>query len=261
VNSFDLIQEIAQLFRQGGMESPDLEARHLVAAAENEMQARDWAARRLKGEPLAYLTGTKGFYKYEFAVAAGVLIPRPESEHVVEVALKRKPGAKTIADLGAGSGCIGLSLVSELEDAHLWSVDASDRACQTVSLNSIDLAVDDRVTVIYKNVEDWQPTRRFDLVVANPPYIAVGDKNVQKSVHDFEPHAALYSGAEGLDAIRSWSAWAAGHLEDGGIFVCEIGTGQSPHVLDIMRNRGFVDLQVTRDLAGHDRVVSGMFKR
>lgn len=254
----DLQTEIATLFRENGIEQPDFEARRLISESETPEQAREWAKRRLNGEPLAYLSGTKGFYKYEFSVGPGVLVPRPETEHVVEVALKRKPTASTIADLGSGSGCIGLSLVSDLPEARLWAVEASDKACQTTAQNAEDLAVDDRVTVIFKNAEEWKPSRQFDLIVANPPYIAMGDKAVQKSVHDFEPHAALYSGADGLTAIRAWVPWAFQYLAPGGVFVCEIGTGQSPAVRSIMASSGFTEIEVVSDLAGHDRVVSGV---
>jgi release factor glutamine methyltransferase len=223
-------------------------------------EARCWAARRSEGYPLAYLTGKKGFYKHEFQVAPGVLIPRPETEHAVEVALERTRGEQVtaIADLGCGTGCLGLSVVAELPTPILFSIDRAELAVRLAQINARALGLADRVRVVQVAVEDWSPPGPLDLVVANPPYIAENDSQVQASVHRFEPHVALYSGLDGLDAIRAWSAWSRRFLRSGGVFVCEIGSGQSRSVREIMANQGFEQIQIQKDLAGHDRVASAV---
>ncbi len=227
----------------------------LVSAAVAD-QARDWARRRNEGYPLAYLTGKRGFYKYEFAVAPGVLVPRPETELAVEIAIQLAPGARTLADLGCGTGCLGLSVLAELPLAELFAVDSSPLAAKLTRQNSILLGLGDRVEVITSEVEKFQPPRLLDLIVTNPPYIAIGDTDVSDSVHKYEPHAALYSGEDGLTAIRSWTAWSSRHLKPGGVLVCEIGSRQSRNVREIIENAGFENIQSAKDLAGFERVVS-----
>lgn len=274
------IELLAQL-KVAGLEQPELEARALLlellgwdltalvmnhdkpASPDQIAQAHVWASRRGEGYPLAYLSGRKGFYKHEFIVAPGVLIPRPETEHVLEVALQRlteqKLSVHHFADLGCGSGCLGLSLVGELPSARLHVVDASSDAVALTRRNAEALGLE--IDAVLSTVENWEPSINFELIVANPPYIAEADPRVQKSVDKYEPHAALYSGADGLHAIRTWSDWSRRHLVNGGIFVCEIGAGQSPVVEDILEGLGFTHIEVKPDLAGHDRVVSALNTR
>lgn len=257
--------ELVSAFRAAGFEDPGLEARHLLREAGVQLtvdevqlnKVREWRDKRVMGIPLAYISGVKGFYKHEFRVAPGVLIPRPETEHVVETALRRwaSEPRDTFADLGCGSGCIGLSLALEKPGTLPTLVDQSPFACEIAAKNATRLKVP--ATVIHSPVEAWRPVKKLSLVVANPPYIAEGDPEVQASVHQFEPHAALYSGRDGLEALRSWTAWSARNLKSGGLLVYEIGTGQSAAVSAIMTQHGFKDIEIEKDLAGHDRVVSG----
>lgn len=245
-----------------------VEAADLLMMAEAEIsdqaaaRARAWAEQRSRGVPLAYLSGVKGFYKFDFLVEPGVLVPRPETELVVEEALARVSESglkiKTFADLGCGTGCIGLSLLSQLTEAELFALDSSELACEITLRNAQSLQAEEYITVINRRVEDWQPSASLQLVVANPPYIPENDPQVEKGVHAHEPHAALYSGADGLDAIRSWSQWAHKNLAFGGIFVCEFGAGQSAAVKDIITKTDFKDLRVKKDLAGIDRVISAV---
>jgi release factor glutamine methyltransferase len=206
------------------------------------------------------LSGKKGFFKYEFFVEAGVLVPRPESEHAIEVALQRTSERKlriqNLADLGSGTGILGLSLLVEFPSARLTAIDSSPVAARVSRRNAEKLGVSEQVTMVEMAVEDYVPPEKFELVVANPPYIAEGDANVQDSVHAHEPHAALYADENGLGAIRRWSRWVNLHLAPGGIFVCEIGTGQSDRVRAIMSELNFRDIRVEKDLAGHDRIIS-----
>jgi release factor glutamine methyltransferase len=254
--------EIRQIFQQAlHLDSAQLivnESTQLTR--EEEDRIRYWVKARLDGQPLAYLSGRKGFYKDEFLVEPGVLVPRPETEFIVTQAVKLKPDAGSIADYGCGSGCIGLSLVKEFSQAQLWALDASPKAIEVTLKNAEHIGVADRVQVILCDVVGWSPDSPLDLVVANPPYIANDDPTVEPGVHKYEPHEALYSGPDGLAAIRAWSAHAFKFLAPGGLFVSEFGAGQSPAVREIMAKIGFVEMEFVRDLAGHERVVSA-FKR
>ncbi|MGZ3723619.1 MAG: peptide chain release factor N(5)-glutamine methyltransferase [Bdellovibrionales bacterium] len=274
----ELEQEIKTELEAAGLEDPGFETRQIIAGilniASGELMLREhqelseetikktrhWAAQRVRGIPLAYLTGKKGFYKYEFFVEQGVLVPRPESELVVETALARVNARKlkvlNLADLGCGSGILGLCLLLEFPQAELIAVDSSAVAAKVTLRNAEALGVEKRMQMVVSEVERYSPPHRFELVVANPPYIAEGDTNVQPSVHQHEPHEALYAADNGLAAIAKWSEWAHLTLVPGGIFVCEIGAGQSSQVKDIMSKLNFSEIQVAKDFAGHDRVVS-----
>ena len=223
-------------------------------------KARHWGNERIRGVPLAYLAWEKGFYKYEFFVGPGVLVPRPETEHVIEVALERARELKlqvaNLIDLGCGSGILAVSLAQEFRGARAFAVDAAAEAIALTQKNADKFGV--RLTICEARVEDFVPDVSFDLVVANPPYIAKSDSSVQPSVHAFEPHAALYAEDNGLAAIRAWSQWAQKYMRAGGLLVMEIGTSQKLSVESIMSGLGFTAIQTTKDLAGHDRVVSAM---
>lgn len=259
-----------------GMEDPATEARALMREALNiglnELVLNDqplsvdektkiekWTERRLQGEPLAYISGKKAFHKYDFKVGPGVLIPRPETELLVFVGAKRVVRSQRIriADLGCGSGCAGLTLLKEVEQAELYSVDVSQTACDFTSENAAALGVSARTHVFKTDVNLWRPEVQFDLIVANPPYIPEDDPSVEPNVHKFEPHEALYSGPDGLQAIGDWVTWAPGNLRKDGILALEIGAGQSASVSAIMAQAGFVEIQVQKDFAGIDRIISG----
>lgn len=277
------IDDLIAAFSQAGEEYPQVEARQLVQEClsitfaqimshpEREIEPakesvlKNWKEQRLAGVPLAYLSKHRGFYKYDFIVEPGVLVPRPESELIVETALRRiedrQTPAFTAADLGSGSGCIGLSLVSELSEVRLWAVDSSATACAIAQRNAVQLGVQERVKVENRRVEEWDPGMHFDLIVANPPYIAENDPLVQPSVRRYEPPEALFSGEDGLEALRQWSAWALRHLQIKGIFVCEFGAGQGRVVQDLFAKTGFDSIQIERDLAGHERVISAIRTR
>lgn len=271
------LAELAAAFQQ--FEDPKLEARHLLMEAMDmdlsEMILRGddpvpqidrakiemWKLERLKGVPLAYLCGHKDFYKSRFIVRPGVLVPRPETELVVETSLARSAKPTKIADLGCGSGCIGLSLLKEIPAASLIAIDKSPTACEVTRENAMKLHLSERVEIVNKSVEEWDNSSEasahgLDLIVANPPYIALRDERVQKSVHDFEPHEALYAADQGLATIREWIRISWLHLRPGGVVVMEIGSGQSGEVREIMSATGFENIQAASDLNGIERVVS-----
>jgi release factor glutamine methyltransferase len=266
VKRWRLEEELSERFKKSGLADPSLEARLLLnelePTASGELmpemveRARRWVEKRSAGVPLAYLSGRKGFYKGEFFVQPGVLIPRPESEHLIEVAVARASEVHHLADLGCGSGCVGLSLLREMPNAKLFALDASPVAVEVTNRNVAAQGLIGRVQVLHTTVEDWKPMFLLDLVVANPPYIAINDPQVEPSVQRYEPHEALYSGKDGLDAIRSWSQWAQRSLAPGGLWVCEFGLGQAQQVQAIFEQLHFEQIQIQRDLSGKERVIS-----
>lgn len=221
-------------------------------------------ARYRAGEPLQYVLGRWSFRHLDLAIDRRVLIPRPETEHVTEVAIELArsfaPGRR-VADLGTGSGAIGLSLAKELplDDTEVWITDASEDALAVARAN---LAGIGRAA---KNVrvaggswfEALPPGERFDLIVSNPPYVADGSPLLDDSVLDWEPADALLAGPEGLDDIRLLVAGAVGHLVDGGWLVLEIGADQGVAVRELLLDAGYLDVEIRPDLAGHDRIALG----
>lgn len=221
-------------------------------------------ARYRAGEPLQYVLGRWGFRRLDLAIDRRALIPRPETELVVETALDLladRAGARVVADLGTGSGAIGLALADELplDGTTVWITDVSDDALAVARSN---LAGIGRAA---RNVRaeggDWFDALpdglRLDLVVSNPPYVAEDSPMLERSVLDHEPHLALFAGPDGLDAHRVLVTGARDRLVDGGWLVLEIGADQGESVSDLFLRAGYVDIEVRRDLAGLDRVVSG----
>lgn len=220
---------------------------------------RELIRRRAASEPVAYLVGTRGFYKSDFEVAPGVLIPRPETELVVETALARA-GTRSplrILDVGTGSGCIAVSLARELPEAVVVALDKSADALAIARRNAEALApgrVDLRESDGFAAVRG----KTFHLVVSNPPYIPSADvPKLMRDVKDFEPALALDGGADGLAFVREWSKGAFAHLERDGWAIFEIGVGQADSAPALFRDAGFTDVSVQDDLAAIPRVVSG----
>jgi release factor glutamine methyltransferase len=212
--------------------------------------------RRAAGEPVAYLTGRRGFWSFDLRVTPDTLIPRPETELLVELALARLPAATDLhlADLGTGSGAIALALAHERRRARVVAVDVSAGALDVAHANAVELGL--------ANVEfrqgDWLAPlagERFDLIASNPPYIAEGDPHLDDLRH--EPSPALSSGRDGLDAIRTIAREAPPHLRPGGWLLLEHGWDQGAAVRGILRAAGFTDVMTDRDLEDRDRVTSG----
>jgi len=187
-----------------------------------------------------------------------VLIPRPETELVVEEALRRAPNSKRVADLGCGSGCIGPSLLCEWPSAQLWAIDQSKVAIRVTTENAHRLGVSERAHLVLSSVEAITIREKFDLVGANPPYLAEDDPRVEEGVRKFEPASALFSGLAGLAAIEQWSAWAFQQLRPGGVWIFEFGAGQVGDAEAIIAELGFARVQVRQDLAGIERVISAV---
>ncbi|GAA3916994.1 peptide chain release factor N(5)-glutamine methyltransferase [Luteimonas lutimaris] len=215
-------------------------------------------ARRAAGEPVAYLLGTRGFWRFDLTVTPDTLIPRPDTELLVELALARiEPSASVrVADLGTGSGAIALAIASERPRARVVATDASAGALDVARGNAAALGI--------RNVEfrhgDWLAPlagERFDLVASNPPYIAESDAHLARGDLRFEPRTALASGTDGLDAIRILAAGAPAYLVEGGWLLVEHGWEQGAAVRTLFEAAGFADVATERDLGQRDRVTSG----
>ena len=223
---------------------------------------RELVRRRAGGEPVAYLVGKREFWSQELAVTPAVLIPRPETELLVElslVALKGRAGGRRILDLGTGSGAIAIALSRELPEAHVVAVDLSRGAAVVARANTIAAEVGERVSVI---VADWGSAIRadagFDVVLSNPPYIASDALATLPPEVRREPRLALDGGGDGLAAYRRFIPEAATLLAPGGTMVLEVGMGQAPAVAAMLAEGRLVEVAVHDDLAGIPRVVVGV---
>lgn len=218
------------------------------------------AARRAGGEPVAYLVGHREFFGREFVVSPAVLIPRPETELLVEIALASIATSKAprILDLGTGSGCIAITLALECQQAQVSAVDVSETALDVARRN--DKRLGGHVRFFQSDWFTALSGKRFDLLVANPPYITASDPHLAVGDLRHEPPAALSSGAEGLDAIRRIIAAASTHLAGGGALLLEHGYDQAGAVRELLAAAGLVDIEQHRDLAGIVRVSGGRLK-
>lgn len=219
------------------------------------------AARRAGGEPVAYLLGRREFFGRDFEVSPAVLIPRPETELLVEIALEKvgsgdtAAGVARILDLGTGSGCIAITLALQHPAARVTAVDASAAALAVARKNAQRL--DAQVRWLQSDWFEALAGERFDLIVANPPYIAETDPHLALGDLRHEPATALASGTEGLDALRRIIAAAPAHLAPGGEILLEHGYDQALAVRDLLISSGLGDVAQSRDLAGIVRVTRG----
>ncbi len=221
---------------------------------------REKVRRRGKYEPVAYILGHKEFYGRVFNVNPHVLIPRPETEHIVETVLQwlqvRGLGAVRVWDIGVGSGVLAVTLALECPEAEVVASDISVHALQVAQANAKHLQAEKRITWLEGSLlEPWDGVL-CDVVVSNPPYVETGAV-LDKDVHNYEPHTALFAGADGLDSVRVLCAQVRKVLKNPGLFVCEVGDKQASCVMDMLREAGFVSVWCVKDLAGIDRVVVG----
>jgi len=225
---------------------------------------RGLIARRASGEPTSYLTGTREFYGRTFAVDARVLVPRPETELLVEAVLQAVPrdAAVRILDLCTGSGCVGITLALERPAARVLATDTSPDALDVARANAAALGAAERFEVrlgdLFAPVEDEAP---FDVVVANPPYVARGDLPTLPAEVRREPQGALDGGPDGLDGGRRIAAAAPRRLVPGGLLALEIGDRQGPAVHSLLEAGGYGSVRIERDLARHDRLALGTHPR
>lgn len=233
---------------------------HRLLDARQAEQIDELARRRLAGEPVSRIAGEREFYGRPFLIGPATLDPRPETEILVECALRharvRPPAALRILDLGTGSGAILLSLLAELPLACGIGIDLSEEALLVALENARRLGVAERASFVRAH---WTSAfgRPFDLVLSNPPYIPSGMiAGLQPEVRDHDPHLALDGGIDGLAAYRSIAEGAAPLLAPGGLLAVEIGAGQAEAVAAIFAECGFEPVERVRDLAGQERVIA-----
>ncbi len=216
--------------------------------------------RRLKREPLQYITGVAYLWKYEFLVDRGVFIPRRETETLIEVAISalRSLERPLVVDVGTGTGCVLISVARDLEDVRGVGVDISKVALELFVKNASRLRVLDRVWPLRGDCLDPFRDEVFDAVLSNPPYVKSDEiESLQEEISRYEPREALDGGKDGLVFIRRLVKEAFRVLRPGGFFALEVGAGQSRAVEYFMKRVGFVKIDVNRDLSGIERVVSG----
>lgn len=231
---------------------------------EASKKAIDAAVRRAKGEPLQYIFGEWEFYGFPFQVGEGVLIPRPETEILVETALSEIGLYSEVIDLCSGSGCIPIA-INKKTNARCFGIELSDSALEyfsnNIKLNKTENSVKAlKGDVLAPSEELWeQLPEKCDIITANPPYLTAEEmENLQTEVRH-EPDIALFGGADGLDFYRSIFGIWKGRLKNGGVFAVEVGNGQAEAVMEIMRGEGFV-CRTVKDYGGMERVVTGTLK-
>lgn len=247
-----LLQQVLGVARAYLFAHPE---RILSEAEEETYQAL--LLRRLSGEPLAYILGTREFFGLNFNVTPATLIPRPDTELLVELALGRisRPQAHVL-DMGTGSGAIALAIAHQRPDAEVWACDASAAALAVARDNAQRLGIPN----VHFIESDWFSAlhgQRFDLIVSNPPYIAADDGHLSQGDVRFEPLTALASGADGLDDIRDIVGQAGAHLEMQGWLLLEHGYDQAARVRELLQASGFAKVFSAQDLSGIERCSGG----
>ncbi len=270
------LERARSLLRQAGIDDAPLSAEILLAhvLGVTRTSLRTWPerpvdgdilrmfddgiARRARGEPIAYITGRREFWSLDLRVTTTTLIPRAETERIVELALDQFPvdAQRRIADLGTGSGAIALAIARERPGCHVVATDVSRDAVAVAVANAERLGINN----VQFRVGDWYAAiagEMFDVIVSNPPYVAHGDAHLARGDLRFEPALALASGDGGLRDIRQIVAHAGRHLNVGGALMIEHGYDQRSAVADCFRAAGFVNVQTHDDYAGTPRVVAG----
>ena len=216
--------------------------------------------RRLKHEPIAYITNKKEFYGIDFYVDNSVLIPRAETEELIDLVrdyINKKNYEKNISicDIGAGSGNISITLkklFEDFENIDITAIEISDKAVEVIKKNEANI-LKEKINIINANALTFEPQKKFDIIVSNPPYVALKDKNNLQKDLDFEPETALYSGYDGLDFYRNFFAVMDKYLKLGGAFFFEIGFNKGKELLNICESFGIKNAEIKKDLSGKDR--------
>ena len=217
---------------------------------------------RLKGRPIAYIVNNREFMGLDFYVEEGVLIPRPDTEPLVEEVIELVKGKENlkIVDIGTGSGAITVSLAKYIKDCQVYSLDISDKALSIGLKNAISNKVEDKINFIKSNIFSGIEDKglELDVIVSNPPYIRRADiETLHTQVKDYEPYIALEGGEDGLDFYRDITRESVKYLKDKGILAFEVGHDQAEDVSEILKHNGYTNIYTKKDLQGIDRVVIG----
>lgn len=278
----EVLDKTIQFFKDKQIETPRMDAELLLTKAlnlssrmdlylkfdqplkeEEVILCREFVKRRSQGEPVAYIIGEKGFFGENFLVNKAVLIPRPETELIVETALewieKNQIENPEILDLGTGSGCIIISLLKKLPHAQGIAVEKSVEAIEVAKQNAERLGVANRMIFLNKDVLETDFEKEsFDLILSNPPYIARDDQRVDSHVREFEPSTALFAENQGKADLYSWSQLSVPWLKKKAMMLFEMGFEQGPEMLKhFAQLKSFQDNRILKDLSGNDRVVAG----
>jgi release factor glutamine methyltransferase len=272
----DLLKWTAQYFTGKGIENGRLDAELLLAEIlqlnriglylnfdrpvnSDELTAfRALIERRARREPIAYILGRCEFWSLTFKVTPDVLIPRGDTETLVEAALKVLPPGGALLDIGVGSGAIALAIAHERPDAQVEGIDLSPAALTIAKENAQRLGLADKVALRSGDLFALESSRPYDVIVSNPPYIALGEQpTLMPEVRDFEPALALFAGDDGLDCYRALIPAARAALRNSGTLLVEVGAGQAAAVAELFATSGYADIFTSRDLAGIERVVGG----
>lgn len=218
---------------------------------------------RINGRPVAYIVGNREFMGLDFFVKEGVLIPRPDTETLIEEIIelcKNKNEEINIIDIGTGSGAITVSLAKYIENSNITSLDISDIPLEVGKINAVNNGVDDRIEFLKSDVFTAikNTKKKFDIIVSNPPYIPKKDiETLHTQVKDYEPYNALEGGEDGLDFYRQITEESVQYLKQGGILAYEVGHDQAEDVSKIMKHHGYDKIYTKKDIQGIDRVVIG----
>lgn len=272
-----LIAQGVHILQQAGVDTPRLDVEllladllgvgraYLYAHPEEEVNAHIWQEwqkrleRRARREPLAYILGKAGFYGLEFTVTPDVLVPRPETEVLVEAALAKQPA--TMVDIGTGSGCIAVAVAVNLPQAQVWATDISEAALRVARENAERHGVAERIHFVQGDLLQPLAGMRFDVIASNPPYVAASERtSLQPEVRDWEPPQALFTGGDPLRFHRRLAAEAHFYLHEGGWLVMEVGMGQAEMVAALLEGAGYRRVRILNDLAGVGRVVEGRYR-
>ncbi len=270
-------------FTEKGLDSPKLDAELLLAhtlgidrlklymqwdrplTPEELASYRALIKRRMSHEPVAYLTGTRAFWALDFACDKRALIPRSDTETLIDQMLEIIPDPKKnpdaghwrVLDVGTGTGCIGITIAHERSNTDVTLVDIDAETLELARTNVVKLGFQDKITLLQSDLLSKVPGQ-WNVIVSNPPYIALNEKDLMgQDVLRHEPTGALFAGKDGLDIIRPLVKQAFSSLESGGWFLCEIGFKQGAAVQTLLNDAGFTNVKIRKDYGGNDRVVSG----
>jgi len=277
----EVLNKSTEFLEKKGIESPRLNAELLLIEVlkcnridlylrfdkllnENDIVIyRDWISRRGKFEPLQYITGKVEFYGLPFEVTPDVLIPRPETEILVEEIIKhcKEKNVKNILDIGTGSGNIPISLIKNIDGVKITSIDISNKALIVAEKNASMNGVESGIDFIVSDINDYKPEMKYDLIVSNPPYVgALEYPTLQNEIKNYEPGIAFTDSNDGLNFYRTIAEKSKSLLKNGGDIFLELGLGQAENVTEILTNNDFINIRCIKDLQQIDRVVTGELK-